>query len=259
MPDLIDRLVSSPACIPQWELAPLLEAYRRLGFSRFEAFTHWCQSHMDWRRPAQQYLDVARPLGMAYTSLHLPVVKKDAPDATLADAVAAARFAAALGAGVVLFKAEDRPTYIDAGRRFLDAIDDAGIAVTPVLQNHKGTPITTLDDFGEVIDGIGDRRMKALLEVGHFARIGVDWRQGYDLLGPSIALVHVNDIRDGQSVPYGTGEVDFAGLLRQLRRDAYAGHIVVELELDTRQTDPDRTLRELAAAIEHLRRCGAEA
>jgi len=109
-----------------------------------------------------------------------------------------------------------------------------------------------LADFRQVLDAIDDPRMKAILEVGHFQRVGANWRDGWDLLGARLALIHVNDIRDGRSVPFGTGEVDFAGLMKQVRQKGYAGNIVVELELATHETQPQVTLDGLRDATDLL-------
>ena len=248
----MDRLVGSPACIPQMALEDILAAYAPLGFRKFEAFTSWCRSQLDIEQEPRQYRELAGQHGMRFSSMHLPPVDDDR-HTSLPRAVKAAGFAQELGAEVVLFKATTRPNYIQAARPFLDALEDAGIRVIPVLQNHAGTVISTLTDYQEVIEGIGDPRMKTLLEVGHFQRVGVHWRDGYDLLGESIALVHVNEIRGTQSVPYGTGEVDFPGLFAHLRETCYTGDVVVELELETRDQDAERTLRYLAEALEFLK------
>ena len=256
---LMDRLVSSPACIPQWQLDDVLTAYAEMGFRQFEAFSSWCKSALDPAADPKSYLSQAREYGISITSFHLPPINGKDYEATFKRAVAASRFAQELGAEAVLFKADTRETYIRAGRPYLDAIDAQNIRVTPVLQNHKGQAISTLDDFREVIEGINDLRMKTLLEVGHFHRVGVKWREGYDLLKGSIALVHINEINAaGQSVPYGTGEVDFTGLFSRLAKDEYGGKIVVELELATRDQDPQRTIQCLKDGINHLQQCWPE-
>jgi sugar phosphate isomerase/epimerase len=261
MPDIMTRLVASPACVPQLTLDEVLPRYAALGFRHFEAFSSWAKSCLDVTANPAPYVSAAAKHGMRYTSMHLPPIKGgDAFDATLVAAVDAAAFAQNIGAGVVLYKADSRETYIRAAKPFLDALDQRAIRVTPVLQNHKGTPITTLDDYRQVIAGINDSRMKTLLEVGHFYRVGATWREGCDLLGDSIALVHINEIdAAGQSVPFGSGRTDFAGLFAHLKQVGYGGLIVVELELDNRNTDADRTFRELGNGIEHLRACGLEA
>lgn len=246
----MEQMVGSPACIPQITLEEILPVYAALGLRKFEVFSSWCKSAVDISRPPETYLALARAHGFRFTSMHLPPINNDLA-ASLESAVSHARFAKALGAEIVLYKANSRENYIRGAKPFLDAIEGAGI--TPVLQNHKGSPITTLADFREVISGIADPRMKTLLEVGHFQRAGVDWREGYDLLGESIALVHVNDIdAAGESVPFGTGLVDFAGLFERLAEDGYRGDVVVELELSTRDKDIQRTIDYLAKALEWL-------
>lgn len=256
MPLSMQQLVASPACIPQWPLEQILAAYRRLGFKKFEAFCVWCKSALDIQRPPADYLRLAEAQGFRYTSMHLPAITHDF-DTSLAASIATARYAAALGASVVIYKADSRENYIRGAGPFLDALQSQDIAVTPVLQNHKGTAISTLDDYRAVIEGIDDPRMKTLLEVGHFQRAGVAWRDGYDLLGDSIALVHINEINAAsESVPFGAGLVDFPGLFQHLSDAGYAGEVVVELELTTRNDDPDRTLVYLDAALQYLRSLG---
>ncbi len=241
----MENLAVSPCSNPEMGLDEVLGAYSALGYRKFEVFTSWTKSAFDCRGDPQFYLDKGRRHDMAFVSLHLPAVGDDA-GASLAEAVRAARFASAIGAGVVLFKATSRPNYVRAAGPFLDAIGD--LAVTPALQSHAGTPISTLADFREVLDGIDDERMKALLEVGHFHQVGVPWREGYELLRGRIALVHVKDMIGSRSVPFGAGEVDLPGLFRRLSDDGYAGDYVVEMEVEDRQN----TLTYLRQAREYV-------
>lgn len=241
------NIVASPCSTPKLDLEPCLKAFADLGYRQFEAFTSWAKSAVDVQADPGTYRALAASCGMTFSSMHLPPVKGDDFDATLAGAIAATKFAAGLGASVVLFKASDRPTYIRAAGPYLDAT--ASLGVTPVLQNHAGTAISTLADFAEVIDGIGDPRMKTLLEVGHFLAVGVSWKAGYDLLGDSIALVHIKDMRGKQSVPFGTGEVDLSALFTHMQSVGYAGNFVVEMEV----ADPEHTLQYLGAAHDYLR------
>lgn len=242
---ILDRLVSSPACHPDLPLGEVLAAYAALGFRKFEVFTSWAKSAFDIDADPKVYVAQGAQVGMRFTSFHLPPIADDVTK-TLQRAVKAARFAEAVGARVVLYKATSRPLYIQAARPFLDAIE--GLAVTPVVQNHFGTPVTTLEDVKEVHEGIADPRMKALLEVGHFHSAGVHWREAADYLGDRIALVHIKDQIGRQSVPFGTGEVDLPGLFRYLHDHGYAGDYVVEMEVE----DRERTLDYLAQAIDYI-------
>ena len=240
-----DNLIVSPCSNPEMGLEEVLAAYSEIGYEKFEVFTGWAGSAFDIDADPRDYLAKSRRYGMKFVSFHLPPVNDDV-DVSLARSVRAARFARAVGAEVVLFKATSRENYIRAAGEFLDAIDSLGL--TAALQNHAGTAISTPADFGEVIDGIADPRMKTLLEVGHFHTVGVSWREGYDLLAGRIALVHVKDQIGPQSVPFGTGEIDLPGLFEHMRSVEYAGDFVVEMEV----ADKPNTLKYLAEAREYL-------
>jgi sugar phosphate isomerase/epimerase len=239
---LMKHLVSSPACNPEMTLDEVLAAYSNLGFGKFEVFTGWAKSAFDIDKDPQFYLDKGTQYGMHFTSFHLPPIGDDL-EASLSRALQAARFAKALGVEVVLYKATSRPNYVKAARPFLDAIE--GLGLTPVVQNHFGTPVTTLDDAKEVHEGIDDARMRALLEVGHFHSAGVHWHAGVDYLGDRIALVHIKDQVGRQSVPYGSGEIDLPALFATMRARGYTGDYVVEMEV----ADREHTLQYLQEAI----------
>jgi len=243
----LSRLAASPCSNPEMSLEEALVAYGGLGFRKFEVFTSWAGSAFDIDADPGDYLAAGRRHGMEFVSMHLPPVKGDDTAATLDRAVRAAEFAEAIGAKVVLYKADSRETYVAAAAEFLDRTD--GIAVTPVVQNHFGTPVSSLDDFREVLGGIDDERMKALLEVGHFHSAGVEWPEGYELLRGRMALVHVKDQVGRRSVPFGTGEIDLPGLFSQLAADGYAGDVVVEMETE----DRENRVRYLGEALEYLR------
>lgn len=93
----------------------------------------------------------------------------------------------------------------------------------------------SLADYREVIDGIGDPRMKDLLEVGHFQMAGIPWEEGYELLKGSVALVHVKDMIGSQPVEFGTGEVDLPKLWATMRDAGYTGDFVIEMETEPRE------------------------
>ena len=240
----IERLVASPCCHPDLSLEPALSLYADLGFRKFEAFTHWVASALDIQADPDAYRRAAAGHGIQFVSFHLPPVDNTAD--SFERSVGAARFARALGASVVLFKADSRPRYIDTAGPWLDAIK--GLGLVPVVQNHAGSPITNLDDVGEVLDGIADPRMKAVLEVGHFHSAGVPWRSACDRLGDRIALVHIKDQVGKQSVPFGTGEIDLPGLFGHLAAMGYTGDFVVEMEVEDRE-NTTRYLREAVAYV----------
>jgi sugar phosphate isomerase/epimerase len=242
----MERLVGSPCSAPDWTLPEVLSAHADLGFLKLEAFVSWVKSALDPTADPILYVDLAGRYGMRYTSMHLPPVGDDL-EGSVTRAVRAARFARALGAEVVLFKAASRRNYIRAAPVFLDATE--GLGLTAVIQNHCGSPLHDVDDVLEVLDGVGDERLKVLLEVGHFHQAGIAWNEAYEPLRQRVALVHIKDIAAGKPVPFGLGEVDFPSLASTLEADGYEGDYVVELEGEECRADPLRYLRE---AVDYL-------
>jgi len=243
----MENLSASPCSNPELGLEEALEAYAGLGYKKFEVFTGWAKSAFDIHEDPGSYRELGKKYSLTFSSLHLPPVQPDLGD-SLQEAITGMEFARAIGAPIALFKAADRPTYIKAAGPFLDATEQTG--VIPVLQNHFGTPITTLEDFKEVTGGINDRRMKTLLEVGHFEKAGIPWQKGYDLLKGSIALVHLKDMQDKEPVPFGTGTVDFTEIFETMDKEGYTGDYVVEMEVC--RDDTEKTLQYLKEAREHL-------
>jgi sugar phosphate isomerase/epimerase len=229
-----EQIAVSPCSNPEMQLDEALAAYSSLGYRNFEVFTSWAKSMFDYHADAEFYLAKGRQYGMAFTSLHLPEISADNIEETLQEAIDASRFAEAIAAEVVLYKASDRPTYIKAVPAFLDAVEN--LKITPVIQNHFGSPLTTLEDVKEVYEGIDDPRMKTLLEVGHFHNVGVNWRDAAEYLGDSIALVHVKDQIGSKPMQFGKGEIDLLGLFKYMDEKAYTGRYVIEMEVRDENT-----------------------
>jgi sugar phosphate isomerase/epimerase len=235
----------SPCSNPELPLEKIMEEYSKIGYRKMELFTSSLQSAIDFSKNPDEYKQLSERYGIGFTSMHLPRIVEDQGE-SLDQAVSAALFAAGLGIKIVLFKCESKAVYISSAKRFLDAIE--GLDVIPVLQNHVGSPISSLEDYSEVIRGIGDSRMKTLLEVGHFHSAGVNWRDGYDLLGDSIALIHIKDQIGSQSVAFGKGEIDLLGLFKKMNEVGYSGDYIVEMEV----SDKENTIPYLKAALSHI-------
>jgi len=238
-------LAVSPCSNPDLTLDAALAAYAEVGFSRFELFTSWCKSAADPTAEPEEYLRVAAKLGFKFSSIHIPPIGDDI-DAGIALAARTCRLGAALGCRAALVKAKSRELYIAAAQKFLNVI--TGIPIIPVLQNHAGSPISSLDDYREVLGGIDDPRMKCTLEVGHFHSVGVPWSEGYELLRGRIELVHIKDQVGAQSVPFGAGEIDLPGLFARLKADGYNGDVVIEMEV----ADRENTLTYLEEAFAYV-------
>lgn len=239
-------LTASPCCVPQMPLHQALEFYRQLGVDQYEVFTTWVKSAYQVGSDPRIYRAKLQAHGLSVVSFHLPRIET-ANDATFELAVQGAYDAKAMGATYVIFKADSRDAYVSNASRFLDAT--AGLGLTTVIQNQINTPIATLDNYREVLERTNDNRLRALLEVGHFHKGGIHWEDAYELLRGRVSLVHIKDIKDGECVPYGSGEVDFQKLVAALHNDGYDGTFVVE------QEDPDPELRQTntVKAFEYMR------
>jgi len=234
----------SPCSNPDLTLEECLQKYGALGYRRIELFTGWTRAAADPLADPRRYLRLARDHGFTYSSLHLPSLSDD--PASVSEAAWAARFASDIGCRCVIVKAEHKGLFAEAGRQLLDAIER--LPVIPVLQNHKGSAISTLDDYLAALRALDDQRIFCTLEVGHFHSVGVPWRQAYDALKDRIRHVHVKDQIGAQSVPFGTGEIDLPGLFATLVEDGYDGDVVVEMEV----ADKKNTLRYLGDALRYI-------
>ena len=248
--DIMRSFVASPMCFPSDDLPTVLERFARLGFTRVEAFTSGTASALDVDSDAAGYARLAVDHGLSFFSLHLPVVDSAKPG-SLERALRGIDFAHELGVPIAIYKAASIPDYIEHAKAALDRAEQAGVVL--VLQNHANSVLSTDDDVAQVLTGVSDDRLRVLLEVGHYEKIGIQWASALERFKDSVAYCHIKDLRDGRSVPIGTGEVDFADLFRRLGDLEYANGYVVELEARDLENDAAAMERALHDSLEHLR------
>ena len=90
--------------MPEHDLPSILGVCREIGYRNFEVFTSWAKSSIDYHKDPAPFRDEFERRGMRVHSFHLPPIGDDI-DATLVESLAACRFAKALGAEIVLYKA----------------------------------------------------------------------------------------------------------------------------------------------------------
>ena len=251
MADIMDQVgPSATGGDARKSLDEVLASYSAMGYRCFEAWLSGRGSALDMAQGAEHYRAKARGYGMGFCSLHMRTVEA-ADDAAIGRAVEEALFAEALGARAVTFTCSTKEVYVAAARKFLDAM--AGHDVTPVIQVHEGRAIETMDDLTEVLEAVGDERLKIQHEVGSFHAMGIPWNEPVERFGTRIGLVHIKDMIGKQSVPLGTGEVDVPGLVSAMSAIGYHGFYVIEID----NKDKENTSRYFAEAAEFLRtRCG---
>ncbi len=115
-------------------------------------------------------------------------------------------------------------------------IDDVVLALGP----RAGSCLATMADFEALVPVLPDS-MGLWLDTGELLTADVDPVAFTQAWGERVRLVHLRDVRDGETVALGDGDVDIDGVLAALAQAGYAGTIVVEPPADT-----------LAAARERL-------
>jgi len=79
-----------------------------------------------------------------------------------------------------------------------------------------------------------DPRMGFSLDTGHISRSGLDAVAAVRLLKGRILSVHLKDVkeaaRESIDVPYGQGIGNIAGILAELKKQGFKGHVAVEYE-----------------------------
>ena len=101
-----------------------------------------------------------------------------------------------------------------------------------------------------------DARIGSCADTGHWVRSGVDPVAALKILKGRIHASHLKDLHvpggDGHDVPYGTGVSNIPGILTELTRQKYQGHLAVEYE-----RGGAGPVDEVAACIGFLRGWGA--
>ncbi|MBT4091871.1 MAG: sugar phosphate isomerase/epimerase [Deltaproteobacteria bacterium] len=114
--------------------------------------------------------------------------------------------------------------------------------VTLALEDH---PLIgwNIDEFMKILDLVGDERLKVNLDTSN-----IDPTTIVDLarrVADRVVHLHVKDIKEGNNrIVFGTGEVDFVGIFKELKNVGYDGWLSLETMSGGKE--------ELKIAIEHI-------
>lgn len=192
-------------------------------------------------------------LGLKYIELHDGHLPYTAPPERIAAAVSAMRDAGVTPEGVYIhdeFEAGDVPLARSifeyarsVGFRYINGqpkraalplvstlIPEYGIDVA--IHNHgPGFTYQTLEHVTAVLDA--HRHIKACVDIGHFARSGVDPVGAIRTIGRRSVAVHVKDVdADGENAVLGEGTIDLPGVFAALAGVKFDGLVVLEYEGD---------------------------
>jgi sugar phosphate isomerase/epimerase len=97
-----------------------------------------------------------------------------------------------------------------------------------------------------------DPRMGFSVDTGHLSRSGVDTVETVKLFGKRVLSVHLKDVKEATKesidLPYGQGIGNMAGVLAELKKQDFRGHVAVEYENIT-----DRLLEDVKFCIGFIR------
>jgi len=97
-----------------------------------------------------------------------------------------------------------------------------------------------------------DRRIGVCVDTGHLVRSNIKPADAIKTLGNRVLSVHLKDPEDwkpnAEDQPYGRGVADIKGVLLELKRVGFKGHIAVEYE-----TQSDHLLDDVKQCIEFVR------
>jgi len=137
---------------------------------------------------------------------------------------------------------------------FAERVAHAGL--TLVYHAHVMMPVETVAEIDRFMTAAGDP-VHLLLDTGHIALAGGDYRTVMDRWWDRISHIHLKDIRrsvdqvmdrtrttfeqavrNGIFTVPGDGDLDFEPLIEKIARDGYDGWLLVEAEQDPAQASP---------------------
>jgi L-ribulose-5-phosphate 3-epimerase len=167
------------------------------------------------------------------------------------DFLAIVRAASSVGAGIVVVP------LVDGGRIETDEQQDLLTRVmvrnTPTLA-ELGVRISFESDFppvqlAEFIAQFDPAVFGVNYDLGNSASLGYDAAEEWANYGDRVIHVHLKDrVRNGTTVPLGTGDVDFPKVFKSIRAAGYNGHYVMQT---ARATDGDHA----GALVRYARFC----
>jgi sugar phosphate isomerase/epimerase len=242
------KLSFSTLGCPDWTIEQIAAKAREYGYDGVELRVHADGKHLspaDAPDRAGRAGALFREAGVeiaalsAYAEYGSAEPAKAAENAGLTRALI--RMACAAGAGMVR-------VYGGAGGKDepLDRVADRVVrALRPLAAEAREAgvrlAIETHDvwnsgaDLVKIVRGVGDPGLAVCFDIHNTLHVNHEWRESYALLKPHIAYCHIKDacptINGGSRlVMVGAGELPLRDIVRQLKRDGFAGYLNLEWE-----------------------------
>jgi sugar phosphate isomerase/epimerase len=127
----------------------------------------------------------------------------------------------------------------------------AGLSL--VLENEHACNVATATEAKPVLDRLPGPRFGLIWDPGNEAMAGSQpFPAGYGAVSDRVMHVHVKDVADGRWVRVGAGAIDYAGQLRALAHDGYAGCLSIETHYRLEAGGREAATRECVAALRGL-------
>ena len=251
------KLSCSTCCIPDYTLDAALKLFADAGYRYFETFATWTGGQLDVHKVDKG--EVKRKLertGIRLSSLNIENFQAEA-DAEFQEKLQRQKrniqWAIELGCTRVNFKGGKRtPESLRALIRGAEALAAycEDLPVELCLGNHYGNRVEQIEDLDAVFAEVDHPKLGLLVDIGHYHSAQVNIPTVIEKYAQKIRLLHTKDQIGRRSVPFGEGEIDNVGLLRQLHDVGYSGFVVVEVEVEDKQNTP----RYVRAARTYLQR-----
>ena len=132
--------------------------------------------------------------------------------------------------------------FVDASRIDTDAdLDQVVATITRAseragelgIELHLETSLAP-QRFAELLSNLDAELVKVNYDSGNSASLGYDPREEFAAYGHRVGSVHIKDrVKDGGTVPLGTGNADLPAVFDCLRERDYAGDFVMQVARDT--------------------------
>ena len=162
---------------------------------------------------------------------------KESPEKAIRDA-----FAQAKEVGIRVISADPDPKHI----AFLEELAVKNDIRVGIHNHGPNSRYDKLEQVQKLIEG-RDARIGATVDIGHYMRSGEDPVALIRALGKRMHGFHLKDVKAGQAVVVGKGDLDLVGTLRALREAKYEG--AVSLEYEVKEVEPLEGIRQCLDAV----------
>ncbi|HCL31536.1 MAG TPA: hypothetical protein DIC52_24305 [Candidatus Latescibacteria bacterium] len=234
------QIVMSAASLPEAGLSAVLDAAQTAGYNAVQLFRHRTEASL--AHPQSSMRQIRESLTAAHIELAsceirpLTGRKADTDERNLPYNLRQLEWdihlCRALNARTLGLRGGDdteeaRQDLVEGINQLAERIDDVTLAVG----TQAGSCLATAADIDALVPSFADD-VGLMLDTAELLACGQDPVAIADSWGARLRLIYLHDVRAGESVGLGEGELDLTGLLKVLSKIDYSGPVVVETPAD---------------------------